>query len=94
MMFVPAPRDRVVTIPLGGHVLAYDFPLLALFWTIFWFFIWVAWIFAVIWTFIDNFRRTDHSALAKALWALFIIFVPILGVFVYLVARPATLATM
>ena len=75
-------------------MLAYDFPLLALFWTIFWFFIWVAWIFAVIWTFVDNFRRTDHSAVAKALWAIFIIFVPILGVFVYLVARPANLATM
>jgi hypothetical protein len=39
---------------------------------------------------IDNFRRTDHSGWSKALWALFIIFLPIVGAFSYTIARPAT----
>jgi hypothetical protein len=37
----------------------------------------------------DNFRRKDHGGLAKALWFLFILFVPLFGVFVYILARPA-----
>jgi len=47
-------------------MLAYDYPLLGLFWTITIFMFWVMWIFAVIWSFIDNFRRTDHHGFAKA----------------------------
>ena len=73
-------------------MLGYDYPLLGIFWTMTFFFLWAAWIFAVIWVFIDNFRRSDHSAIAKALWAIFIIFVPVLGVFVYLIARPREIA--
>ena len=75
-------------------MLAYDYPLLAMFWTISMFFIWAGWIFAVAWVFIDNFRRRDHSGWAKALWALAILFVPIFGVFAYLVSRPNDLATV
>jgi hypothetical protein len=44
----------------------------------------------VIMLMIDNFRRTDHSGWSKALWALFIIFAPILGAFIYTIARPNT----
>jgi ABC-type multidrug transport system permease subunit len=69
-------------------MLAYDYPLLSVFWSILWFALVVLWIFTVIWAFIDNFRRTDHGGWAKALWFLFIVFMPILGVFVYLLARP------
>jgi hypothetical protein len=62
------------------------------FWDVIWwmivFFVWVMWIFVVIWCFIDNFRRRDHSGWAKALWTLFIIFMPIIGVVSYLVTRP------
>lgn len=69
-------------------VLAYDFPLLSLFWTV----LWVAFVFsiffAVIWAFVDNFRRRDHGGVAKAVWALFILCVPLFGMFVYLLARP------
>jgi predicted PurR-regulated permease PerM len=72
-------------------MLAYDYPLLGLFWTISMFFLWAAWIFAVIWVFIDNFRRRDHSGWAKALWTIAIIFVPILWVLFYLIARPRDL---
>ena len=44
----------------------------------------------VIWCFVDNFRRRDHHGLAKALWFLFIVFIPIIGVLCYLIPRPAT----
>jgi hypothetical protein len=73
-------------------MLAYDYPLLGVFWTMTIFFLWAVWIFAVIWVFIDNFRRRDHSGWAKAVWAILIIFVPIIGVFAYLVSRPNDLA--
>ena len=70
-------------------MLAYDYPLLGVFWTVILFSLFFLWIFVVLWTFVDNFRRRDHSGWAKALWAIFILFMPILGVFVYLIARPA-----
>jgi hypothetical protein len=70
-------------------MLAYDYPLLGVFWTIFLFSMFVLWIFIVIWVFIDNFRRKDHSGWAKALWFLFIVFVPVIGVLAYIVTRPA-----
>jgi len=72
-------------------MLAYDYPLLGLFWTITIFMCWVMVVFAVIWAFIDNFRRHDHSGLAKAGWALVIIILPLLGTLIYLIARPAEL---
>jgi hypothetical protein len=70
-------------------VLAYDYPLLGVFWTLVLFSVAVLVIFVILWAFVDNFRRRDHGGLAKALWFLFIIFFPVLGVFVYLIARPA-----
>ena len=69
-------------------LLAYDYPLLSVFWTILIFALWVLWIFIVVWVFVDNFRRHDHGGWAKALWFLFVVFVPIIGVFCYIVARP------
>jgi hypothetical protein len=69
-------------------VLAYDYPLLGVFWTLLIVAFWVLVIFAIIWALFDNFRRRDHGGLAKALWFLFIIFLPIIGVFVYLIVRP------
>lgn len=69
-------------------MLAYSYPLLSVFWTLLMFAGLVLWIFIVIWTFIDNFRRRDHSGLAKAMWFLFIVFVPVIGVLAYLIARP------
>jgi hypothetical protein len=52
-------------------------------WTMIIFFIWVMFVTWVIMLMIDNFRRTDHSGAAKAGWALFIIFLPIIGAFTY-----------
>ncbi len=69
-------------------MLAYSYPLLSVFWTMLMFAGLVLWIFIVIWTFIDNFRRRDHSGIAKAMWFLFIVFVPVIGVLAYLLTRP------
>jgi hypothetical protein len=54
-----------------------------------WFFILVSVYTGVIYAFIDNFRRPDHSGWAKAGWALLILIVPLFGTLIYLVARPA-----
>ena len=70
-------------------MLAYDFPLLSLFWLFLWWFFLLAIFFAVIYAFVDNFRRHDHNAWAKARWALLILIVPLLGTLIYLIARPA-----
>ena len=70
-------------------MLAYDYPLLGVFWTLVLFSLFVLWIFTVLWAFVDNFSRRDHGGLAKAAWFIFILFLPVFGVFVYLIARPA-----
>jgi Phospholipase_D-nuclease N-terminal len=75
--------------PSGEPVLAYDYPLLGVFWTVVLFSLFFLWIFTVLWTFVDNFRRRDHSGWAKAGWFILILFLPIFGVLVYLIARPA-----
>jgi len=68
-------------------LLAYDYPLLGIFWTMLWFFLWFAWIVILIRVFADIFRSHDLGGFAKALWSIFVILVPFLGVFVYLIAR-------
>jgi hypothetical protein len=68
-------------------VLAYDYPLLGIFWTMLWFFLWFAWIVILIRVFADIFRSKDMGGFAKALWVIFVIIVPFLGVFIYLIAR-------
>jgi hypothetical protein len=57
-------------------------------WWMFIFFIWVLWISIVIMVFIDNFRRTDHSGWAKAMWTIFIVFLPVIGVCAYMISKP------
>lgn len=61
-------------------------PLLDLFWTILIIFVFVAWIWVLISVVIDVFRN-DISGWAKALWVLFIVFLPILGVLAYLIVH-------
>ncbi len=68
-------------------MLAYDYPILGLFWTFLWIFLWVAWLMLVFRVIFDIFRSHDMGGLAKALWVLFVIIVPWLGVLVYLIAR-------
>lgn len=67
-------------------MLAYDYPLLGLFWTMFILFIWVAWLVLVFRIFVDIFR-SDMSGVAKAAWSLFVILLPFLGVLIYVVVH-------
>ncbi|HJU98112.1 MAG TPA: SHOCT domain-containing protein [Jiangellaceae bacterium] len=64
-----------------------DYPLLDLFWTMLWFFLFIAWLFLLFTLFADIFRSRDMNGWAKALWVLFIIILPILGSLVYLIVR-------
>jgi len=66
---------------------SYQYPLLDLFWTMFMIFAFIIWIWIIIYVFMDIFRSHDIGGVAKALWIIFIIFFPILGLLVYLIAR-------
>src|SRR5215468_10475483 len=64
-----------------------SYPLLNVFWTIFEIFLWVIWIWILIWIFIDIFRSEDLSGWAKALWFLFVLFIPLIGALAERIAR-------
>ena len=68
-------------------MLGYSYPLLDLFWTMLWFFLFFVWIWLLIVVFADIFRSHDMGGFAKALWVIFVIILPFLGVFIYLIAR-------
>ena len=57
------------------------------FWSMLWFFLFFIWIWLLIIVFGDIFRSHDLGGWAKALWVIFVIVLPYLGVFVYLIAR-------
>jgi hypothetical protein len=69
------------------HILAEEFGTGQVFWTFVWFFLFFIWIWLLIMVFSDIFRSHDLSGWAKALWILFIIILPYLGVLVYFIAR-------
>ena len=66
---------------------SYSYPILGVFWTIVMIFLWVVWFWILITIIIDIFRSHDLSGWVKALWFLFILFLPLIGVLVYLIAR-------
>jgi hypothetical protein len=66
-----------------------SYPLLNVFWTIFEVFLWVTWFWILITVFIDIFRSHDLSGGAKALWFLFVLVIPLIGVVAYLIIRGA-----
>ena len=68
-------------------MLAAEFGTGQVFWSFLWFFLFFIWIWLLIVVFSDIFRSHDLSGWAKAIWCIFIIFLPYLGVFVYLIAR-------
>ena len=68
-------------------MLAYDYPLLGIFWTTFWIFLWILWFMLLIRVFADVFRSHDLGGFAKALWLIFVIILPFFGVFIYLIVR-------
>src|ERR1700722_933731 len=68
-------------------MLANTYPLLDFLWTMIEIFFFIIWIWLAIMVFVDIFRSHDMGGLAKALWVLFIIILPFLGILVYLIAR-------
>ena len=70
---------------------SYNYPILDVFWTILMIFLWVLWFWVLITVFIDLFRSRDLSGWAKALWFVFILILPLIGVLVYLIARGGTM---
>jgi hypothetical protein len=58
-----------------------------LFWSMLWFFLFFLWIWLAITVFADIFQSDDLGGWAKAFWCIFVIVVPFLGIFVYLIAR-------
>ncbi|AYC37082.1 SHOCT domain-containing protein [Streptomyces griseorubiginosus] len=67
--------------------LAYDYPLLSVFWSMLWFFLWIMWFVLLFRIVVDIFRDDAMSGWAKAGWLVFTIVLPFLGVFVYIIAR-------
>ena len=68
-------------------LLAADYPFLDVMWTMLVFFLWVAWVWLLFAVWTDLFRRSDLSGGGKALWLIFTILLPFLGVFVYLIVE-------
>ena len=68
-----------------------DYPLLNLFLTMLYFFLWIAWLFLLFRIIIDIFRSQDLGGWGKAGWTILILFVPFLGVLIYLIARGSSM---
>src|ERR1700727_3625474 len=68
-------------------ILATSYPFLEVFWTMLIFFAFVVWIWILFTVLADIFRRHDTSGFSKVLWIIFIIILPYLGVFIYLIAE-------
>lgn len=68
-------------------VLAADYPFLDVLWTMVIFFAWVVWIWMMVIILTDVFRRRDIGGWSKALWTVFLIVLPFVGVLAYLIAQ-------
>ncbi len=66
---------------------AYDYPLMGAFWTMMWFFLWIIWLMLLFRVFADIFRSDDLGGGGKTVWVIFVVVLPFLGLFVYLIAR-------
>jgi hypothetical protein len=80
-----APQGKGEAMVLASS--SYSYPLLGAFWTIIEIFLWVLWFWVLITVFIDIFRSHDLSGWGKALWFLFVLIIPLIGVLVYLIVR-------
>jgi hypothetical protein len=68
-----------------------SYPALSVFWTIVEVFLWVLWFWILIYVLIDLFRSPDLSGVAKALWFLAVLFLPMIGVLFYLIIRGSSM---
>jgi predicted PurR-regulated permease PerM len=73
-------------------LVAASYPFLDVLWTMFIFFAWVIWFMLLFRIFADLFRRHDISGWSKTLWCIFVIVLPFIGVFVYLIANSGSMA--
>jgi hypothetical protein len=73
-------------------MLAADYPFLDVLWTMLIFFAWVIWFWLLITVFADLFRRHDIGGGMKTLWIIFVILLPFLGVFIYLISQGRSMA--
>jgi hypothetical protein len=64
-----------------------NYPLLSVFWSMFWFFLWILWLILLFRVIGDIFRDDSLGGGGKTAWLLFVIIVPFLGVFVYVITR-------
>jgi hypothetical protein len=69
-----------------------DYPFLNIMWTLLVIFAWVIWFWLLITVFSDLFRRKDIGGGSKALWVIFVIVLPFLGVLIYLIAQGDNMA--
>jgi hypothetical protein len=69
-----------------------DYTFIDALWSLLVFFLWVAWFILLFYIVADVFRRHDIGGGKKTIWLLFILFVPFLGVFVYLIANADDMA--
>ena len=68
-------------------MLAADYPFLDVLWTMLVIFLWIIWFWLLITVFADLFRRRDISGWVKTIWIIFVILLPFLGVFIYLITQ-------
>ena len=68
-------------------MLAYDYPILWIFWTMLIMFLWIGWLFILFHVVFDIFRSRDIGGWGKAAWLLLVVIVPLLGVLIYVLAR-------
>ncbi len=73
-------------------MIAADYPFLDVLWTLLIFFAWVIWFWLLITVFADIFRRRDIGGGKKALWVIFVIIIPFVGVLIYLIAESKGMA--
>jgi hypothetical protein len=72
------------TMPLAASS---SYPALSVFWTIVEVFLWILWFWILIMVLIDLFRSSDLSGIQKAVWFVFVLFIPMIGVLAYLIVR-------
>jgi hypothetical protein len=68
-----------------------SYPALSVFWTIVEVFLWVLWFWILITIMVDLFRSPDLSGFAKAMWFIFVLFIPLIGVLAYLIFRGSSM---
>jgi hypothetical protein len=73
-------------------IVAADYPFLEVLWTMLVFFVWVSWFVLLFRIVADVFRRHDIGGGTKTLWLIFLLFVPFIGTFAYLIANSESMA--